>query len=200
MDYINRLKPSDRGDHSLKSGPRRPVETIQEKDFTAKAAPASRAQRTPRTPVRTAVVPKGCKLNVTTPKISGIYEELRVLQLAKHVHAIGVLLRVFLEMSVDDYLVSKAKSSLKYKHPKTNAFHDKTLRQKVDETIAHLVSLGAEKKDFLGVSKGLTGTNRPFSIDTLNAYIHNRFFTPVDTHLMRLGTTLNPFSRNYGLS
>jgi hypothetical protein len=46
-----------------------------------------------------------------------------------------------------------------------------------------LVSKGSAEKDFLGVTKGMTDPNHPFSIDTLHAYIHNRYFTPVDSHL-----------------
>jgi len=136
----------------------------------------------PRVGARTHVVPKNCQLNVTNAKIAGIYDELRKLLLSSHVHAIGVLLRVFLEMSVDEYLVKKAGSSLSV--IKNGHEHFKKLDAKVKEVIAHMVANGATEKDFKGVLAGMTDDHHPFSIDTLHAYIHNRFFTPTDTHLV----------------
>jgi hypothetical protein len=182
-DYVGRLKSSDRPNLSKKTGTASPVEVITDKDFAPKPA-ASKKPRAAKAPARTSVVPKACKLNVTTAKISGIYEELKILQLSKHVHSIGVLLRVFLEMSVDDYLETKAKISLQFKEPKSGRMIDKKLRDKVNETIAHMVANGAVEKDFKGLKDALTDAHNPFSIDTLHAYIHNRFFTPTDTHLV----------------
>ncbi len=121
---------------------------------------------------------------MTNAKIEGIYGELRMLQLSKHVHSIGVLLRVFLEMSVDDYLENKAGSTLTFKDPNSGRMLDKKLKDKVKETIAHMVAAGAVEKDFKGVTTALNDPLNPFSIDTLHAYIHNRFFTPTDTHLV----------------
>jgi hypothetical protein len=192
-EYIGKLKAADRPNLAEKTGTAVAVETMSEKDFLPVQVSMPRRPRGPRPSARHSIVPKGCGLNVSTPKIAGIYAELKSLQLSRHVHAIAVLLRVFLEMSVDEYLVTTAGSSLKFKHPKDGSFHDKTLRQKVEETVAHLVSQGADKKDFLGVTRGLTDVNHPFSIDTLHAYIHNRFFTPVDTHLTTAWDNAQPF-------
>ena len=107
MEYVSRLRPVDRADLTQRTGAPRPIEVIEAGDFTPKSTPQPRVPRTPRPVARRSVVLKGCRLNVTTPKIAGIYEELKILQLTSHVHAIGVLLRVFLEMSVDDYRSAK---------------------------------------------------------------------------------------------
>jgi len=129
-------------------------------------------------------VPKTCKLNIPNAKIEGIYNELRTLQLNKHVHAIGVLMRVFLEMSIDDYLESKAGSTITFKDSKSGRTLEKKLREKVKETIDHLVSQGTPEKEMKGVWVAANDPLHPFSIDTLHAYIHNRFFTPTDRQLM----------------
>jgi hypothetical protein len=181
--YVANFKTLDRPDLTQKSGTAQTIESISQKDFSIKGATTIRHARTHRTAPRTSIVPRSCKLNVTTPKISGIYDELRRLLLARHVHSIAVMLRVFLEMSVDEYLTKVAGLSLKFKHPKSGHDLDKTLKTKVKETIGHLVQNGADPKDFLGVTKGLSDPNHPFSIEDLHAYIHNRFFTPIDTHL-----------------
>ncbi|MEX2263485.1 MAG: hypothetical protein WD696_16120 [Bryobacteraceae bacterium] len=180
--YINEFKASDRPNLSLKTGKLKPVEKISQKDFTAKPAPAPKKPKQPKAGPRTTVVPKSCKLNITTAKIEKIYGELRILQLAKHVHAIGVLLRVFLEMSVDDYL-TKAGVPLTFQ-AKGGHTGDKKLAVKVEEAIDHMVANGATKKDFKGVLAGLKDDHHPFAIDTLHAYIHNRFFTPTEGNLV----------------
>jgi hypothetical protein len=107
------------------------------------------------------------------------------------VHAIGVLLRVFLEMSVDDYLVSKAGSKLTVH--KNGHDHEKKLVTKVQEAIDHMVTNGADRKDFKGVLTGLNDNHHPFSIDTLHAYIHNRFFTPTEGNLVTGWDNAQPF-------
>jgi hypothetical protein len=183
-EYISNLKTADRPNLSRKTGTLLPVEGITDKDFSAKSQARTKKARAARAAARTSIVPKSCKLNVTTAKIAGIYKELRTLQLARHVHAIGVLLRVFLEMSVDDYLENKAGVSLTYKDPKSGRAFDKSLKYKVNEAIAHMVANGASEKDFKGVTTAMSDTQNPFSIETLHAYIHNRFFTPLDTHLV----------------
>jgi len=85
-------------------------------------------------------------------------------------------------MSVDDYLENKAASGLTFKDPNSGRTLDKKLKKKVKETIAHLVANGEVEKDFKGVVTALNDPMNPFSIDTLHAYIHNRFVTPTDTH------------------
>jgi hypothetical protein len=182
-EYVSKMKPSDRPNFAAKSGTAQAVESIKDRDFNAKAVPSARKTRPPRPTARTHIVPKGCKLNVTVPKITGIYGELTTLVLSKHVHAIGVLLRVFLEMSIDEYLTKTAGSTLAFKDPKSGRMIDKKLKDKIKETIEHMVKNGADEKDFKGVKNALTDVHHPFSIETLHAYIHNRFFTPVDTHL-----------------
>jgi hypothetical protein len=67
------------------------------------------------------------------------------------------------------------------------------LKDKVKETIAHMVANGAVEKDFKGVTTALNDPINPFSIDTLHAYIHNRFFTPTDTHLVTGGDNAQRF-------
>ena len=182
-DYVAKFKSSDRPNLSSKTGTPLPIEGISERDFAASHQTVAKRSRVSRPSPRNAVIPKGCSLNVTTAKIAGIYDELKTLQLSKHKHAIAVLLRVFLELSVDEYLTKVAKIKLTYVN-NSGRPGDKTLKMKVKETIADLVSKGAPARDFIGVTTAMTDQNHPFSIDTLHAYIHNRYFTPVDSHLV----------------
>jgi hypothetical protein len=180
--YISKLKASERPDLSKKTGKQIAIDSIKERDFSAQHGPVSRRPKTARSKPRNTVVPRSCKLNIPTAKIEGIYKELQHLQL-KHVHAIGVLMRVFLEMSVDDYLENKAGSKLTFRDPNSGRNIDKKLREKVKETIDHMVATGTPDKELKGVWIAVNDPLNPFSIDTLHAYIHNRFFTPTDSHL-----------------
>ena len=181
--YIAKLKHTDRADFTKKTGTVIAVDEIKAKDFKSKATPPAKKGRTAKTPLRTTLVPKACKLNVTNAKIAGIYGELRTLQLSKHVHAIGVLLRCFVEMSVDEYLTNVARVPLYTVNPANSQRKDKYLKTKMKEAIDHMVANGATEKEFKGVRMAMNDQNNPFSIETLHAYIHDRFFTPIDTHL-----------------
>ncbi len=156
---------------------------MTDKDFVPRTLPTERKGRAVRIAPRTNVVPKTCRLNITNAKISGIYSELKTLQLGKHVHAIGVLLRVFLELSVDDYLKNKAGLLLSFKDPKSGREIHKKLKDKVKETITHMVANGADEKDFKGITTAINNPDDLVSVETLHAYIQNRFFSPTDTYL-----------------
>lgn len=179
-EYVGKLKAADRPDLGQKTGSVVSVDSMTERDFAPAPAAGSTKARTPRTAPRRTVIPKSCRLNVTNNKILEIYTELRRLQLSKNPHAIAVLLRVFLETSVDHYLKS---AGISLTFPTAVGNKDKSLRKKVEESIDHMVTNGAPRKDFLGVTKGLSDVNHPFSPDILHAYIHSGFYTPTERDL-----------------
>lgn len=180
LEYISALTAADSPNLSKKQGAPRPVEGFSEQDFAGKPKPKTKRVRAASKMPRTTVIPRSCRLNITNPKIEEIYNELRVLQLSKHPHAIAVLLRVFLETSVDDFL-TKAGKPLTF--PTPNGPKDKSLKKKVDEAITYMINNGAEKREFKAVSVALTNDNHPFSPELLHAYVHNRFFSPTERDL-----------------
>lgn len=180
IEYVSKLNSADTPNLSKKAGTPRPVEGFSEHDFSG--SPKGKTKKPkgrPKTP-RTTVIPRTSRLNITNPKIEEIYNELRVLQLFKHPHAIAVLLRVFLETSVDDYLT---KASIPLIISTAGGDRDKALRRKVEECIAHMTSSGANKKDFKGITTALGNSDHPFSPELLHAYVHNRFFSPTERDL-----------------
>jgi hypothetical protein len=157
-EYIARFKAPDRPNLSKRTGTFASIEGIKEEDFSPKPPPKAKKASSQKTPPQTTVVPKSCKLNVTNSKISEIYEELKLLKLATNRNAIAVLLRVFLETSVDHYLTQE---NILLTFPTPNGNKDKSLKKKVDETIADMVTKGATLKDFQGITKGLSDVNHP---------------------------------------
>ena len=133
-------------------------------------------------PPRVSVVAKPFRLRVSNAKCSEIYEELKSLLLTKHKHAISVLLRVFLEISVDHHLVSIG-SSTTFKDPKSGYVADKKLKAKIEESVNHFIAQGIPKREFDSILRALASKISPLSPDILHAYVHNRFATPVQGDL-----------------
>ena len=180
LDYVSRLSTADRPNLAKRTGTLRPVESFSEHDFASKPKSKTKKAKTSSKIPRTTAIPKSCRLNIANPKIEEIYTELRALQLSKYPHAIAVLLRVFLETSIDHYLT---KSGIPLTMATAGGERDKTLRKKVEECIAHIIAGGANKKDFKGISTALGSANHPFSPELLHAYVHNRFFSPTERDL-----------------
>ncbi len=180
IDYVSNLNAADSPNLSRKAGTPRRVEDFSEHDFSGSAKTKAKKGKVRSKSPRTTVIPKACRLNITNPKIEEIYTELRGLQLSRHPHAIAVLLRVFLETSVDHYLT---KTGIPVTTPTAGGDRDKTLRKKAEDCIAHLISGGANKKDFKGITTALGNNNHPFSPELLHAYVHNRFFSPTERDL-----------------
>ena len=63
---------------------------------------------------RGALVPKSLNLHISNPKINKIFEELKHVQVKTCPNASSVLLRVFLELSVDAYLEKFSKKQCYY--------------------------------------------------------------------------------------
>jgi len=149
-------------------------------DFESKRKPKQKSG-TRHAVVRKTLIPKGCNLRVTNTKISEIVKELRTLSLKDSPHAISVLFRVFLEQSVDDYLTRNSVSLSVPTGPGGTRF--KSLKDKVTESVGLMVGTGSPKKDLDGVSKGIADPNSPLCAETLNNYVHNRFYSPQESHL-----------------
>jgi hypothetical protein len=175
--YIQNFSATDRPDLS-NMGTVRAVENIHGSEFKSRPdlqPPAKR--RIPDPSERKTVVPSRLRLNVHDNKVAAIYNELKKLKIEDFPNAASVLLRVFLELSVDCYMDAHSKP-LRFKN-KQNKLIDKTLKQKVKEVVDHLVDVkGCDRRDFSGVMRALSVEHSPLYIDLLHAYLHNRFVTP----------------------
>lgn len=176
------LKGFPKGDTAslAKKVPERPVEAIQKAEFAkSDAKPTRRRQKTATE--RTQIVPKSCSINVTDNRIAEIYGELRTLRLTEARNAIAVLLRVFLEMSVDHFLESNG-GDLTIKRPGAPVRHKK-LDKKLTEVVAMLVSVGVPEAHFASVKRALSVDTSPMNIDLWHRYVHDRYATPSPAEL-----------------
>lgn len=174
--YIKTFGAADRPDLS-KIGTVRAIEDIHVGDFKSRPDQQLTKRRIPDPSERRTVVPPRLRLNVHDNKVAAILKELKKLKIEDFPNAVSVLLRVFLELSVDCYMDSYS-MQLRFKN-KQNKPVDKTLKQKVKEVVDYLVDVeGCDRRDFAGVTRALSVEHSPLYIDLLHSYLHNRFVTP----------------------
>lgn len=145
----------------------------------------------PKPQPRRTLIPRQCSLRVTTSKVAEIEKELRKLPLADYRHAISVLLRVFLELSVDHYLTANG-IGLQVVHSGGKKSW-KEMSQKVDEAVDHMIAGGIPRKDLDGIRNGINNKNSPLFKDTLHNYVHNRFYSPTEADLTTAWDNAQPF-------
>ncbi|MCZ7467307.1 hypothetical protein [Rhizobium rhizogenes] len=138
-----------------------------------------------------ALIPRTCVLRVTNTKVAEVTKELRGLPVKTYPHAISVLFRVFLELSVDEYL--KRHSINPMVTVTGGRVTDKKLAKKVEEAVQHMVSAGAPAKELSGITKALSDKHNPLHPDTLHAYVHNAFFSPTERDLTVSWDNAQPF-------
>ena len=191
--YINTFAKADTADLSKSSATFRAVENIVHSEFDPGTTKAAKKKSSRAAAPRLTIVPKSCRLNVTTAKISEIYEELRSLRLAKNPHAIAVLLRVFLETSTDHYMTSVASPKIPMKKPTPAGDKDKSLQVKIEESMNHMIAGGIAHKTFDGVRRGISNKNHPLSVDLLHSYVHNLFVSPTPRDLTVAWDSAQPY-------
>lgn len=175
LKYIREeLTKDDRPDLSKARKVERTFEQIPASDFAK--AKSTRRKQDPSD--RRYVVPKGCPVHVTDNRISEIYKELRsTLTLVDSPNAIAVLLRVFLELSVDHFLEAN-NISLERSNPSGGGTHYKSLQDKVREVVDLLVSMKVNRDNFNAVIRSLSDKSSALHPAMLHAYVHDRFETP----------------------
>ncbi|NTF69773.1 hypothetical protein [Rhizobium rhizogenes] len=155
---------------------------------SAASNPGSKKKSPSRGP---ALIPRTCVLRVTNTKVAEVTKELRTLPVKTYPHAISVLFRVFLELSVDEYL---KRHGINLTVTVTGGrVTDKKLAKKVEEAVQHMVSTGAPSKELTGITKALSDKHNPLHPDTLHAYVHNAFFSPTERDLTVSWDNAQPF-------
>lgn len=129
---------------------------------------AKKPKPTPSTDEQPNLIPKGFKLQLPSGKINDIYVELKRMDIVGHRLAISVLFRVFLELSLDEYI----------KHHSLPVPTDK-LRVRLQHVKTHLINSGvAQVKELKAVQVALGVQDSLVSPDTLHSYVHSKWMNP----------------------
>lgn len=131
------------------------------------------------------LIPGHISISIKNQRINQVYIELRKLEIDKFPNAISVLFRVFLELSLDEYIDTNKLDSVNS--------NDK-LNKKVQECLNHLKLKGLISKDLAKpVNVCVSDTNSIFSINTFNSYVHNKHMYPDPTQLKNAWNQLEGF-------
>lgn len=176
--YLNKLE-----DEGILPGPN---QTIAKDDDTkaspklAKAKPTAR----PAPSVRSTLIPQkdfGLAWPGRLQRHHQIWEELQFhLDLRKHPNAISVLLRVLIELALENYIKEAAVS-----------VHDNDkLAMRLEKIGLHLQAAGKIDSKQMDVIRKFKQGDKLVSADTLNRYVHSPNFAPSPEHLMSMWDSL----------
>lgn len=122
---------------------------------------------------RKKLIPTTCVLRIPDKKINTIYYELKKLDVNEYKCSVSILMRVFLELSVDSYLD---------RHKIVR--HDEYLVKRFQKVIDFLKDNSILNKDELKpLNIMISNKHDLFSTNTLNAYVHNKYLIPEPINL-----------------
>jgi hypothetical protein len=132
-------------------------------------------------PARRHLIPRSFKLAIGHPRINAIYHELLSLSLERYPNGVSVMMRVFIELSVDHF-ASRQRISLK--RPSAKGPVEMTLRQKLTTVAKFMEQTGVcTRHELAGVRALASSTHHVLSVDSLNAYVHNKDYHPTASEL-----------------
>jgi len=153
------------------------------------AAGAESVPVRPIPPYRVSIMPRNFKLRIPQTRINQIYHELQKLNTEIFLNSSAVMLRVFVEFSVDDYAKRRGISlSVSPKGPKVekelSEARDLSLRQKLIIVADYVEKKGVcTREELHGVRTLISSHTHILSVKTLNAYVHNPNYNPTASEL-----------------
>lgn len=149
----------------------------------------SSRQKPPPPPVpRSTVVPHSCRLNIPALRTNLIYHELLRLDLSSYINSCAVMLRVFLELSVDHYIEREKLLS-------DAAMKSTNLSKKLHTAAADLRAKGKISLLLQEAIDDIGDRSKVLAISavTFNAYVHNPYKHPQADDLRSAWDELQPF-------
>ncbi|MDI3319497.1 hypothetical protein [Pinibacter soli] len=123
---------------------------------------------------RKTLIPRDCVMTINDNRLNSIYRELKNLEVDEFVNATAVLFRVFIELSVDHLIATKKGKVFQGIKKMT------PLKEKVEKSIKYFEDSHLIEDDKLkAINVAIQNNHSIFSIDTFNAYIHNRHISPI---------------------
>jgi hypothetical protein len=135
----------------------------------------AKGKTTPSTADQTTLIAKAFRLELPSGKINDIFTEMKSLDVARYRHAVSILLRVFIESSLDAYI---AKHGIKLpldKQGKTNI----ELRVRLAAVNAHVRSTSLmTHQELKPIDVAMSDKNSLLAPNTLHAYVHSPWMNP----------------------
>lgn len=139
----------------------------------------------PKSTSRKYLIPKSCNIKINHSRINNIYNELRSISVDTHPNACSVLLRVFVELTLDRYYAVVNQNSL---------MEQKKLKEKFRVVVEQLKEKGLLNKHQINVLNKIFGHSESVcSIETWNTYVHNPSMNPSATDLKTTWDNIEEF-------
>lgn len=180
--YIETFKPTEVADKTkLASSTWELVSPNQPSSKNKPKKPAS----LPLSTARENIIPRDCIMKISNIRINKIYLELKGLNVDVYENAAAILLRVFIEQSVDAFIDE-------YKLPKVNK--DNKLRVKIEAVAKYLEGNSLlNKYELKPIRTAASNPHSILSVDTFNAYVHNRHLAPIPNDLKTAWDNMQKF-------
>jgi hypothetical protein len=152
------------------------------------STPTKRPSKRPKPTIRSSVIPRDSKVNPTPPRINAIYNELLQLNVDQYPNACAVLLRVFVELSVD-HEIAQAKlmtEAQRLKAPLAKRMKDVATHLEQNKRIGTQIRKAIEK---IANTQAVIAA----STTTFNQYVHNPYVHPKPSELRTAWDELQPF-------
>ena len=125
---------------------------------------------------RCKLVPDHVVLDIDDVRISKVFKELKCMWLKNFPNAVAVLLRVFVELSVDCFI---ERNNLLPEGKLTSSSTRESLAMKIEKSVNKLEDMGKINSDFAkGILDEMNDKNSSLGIDTMNSFVHNYHFSP----------------------
>ncbi|MDR6153869.1 hypothetical protein QF021_001958 [Acidovorax delafieldii] len=151
----------------------------------ANAEGVAKAISKPTSRLRTTLIPPSFIASINSPRINDIYRDLKRINVHTHPNACAVLLRVLIELSVDELIESKA-VPVETQAPKRSS---PTLADKINASVQWmrdnrmLTKQAAEGVRKHGGNDSDVVNSPTASVTTLHAFMHNRYASPLPSEL-----------------
>jgi hypothetical protein len=131
------------------------------------------------------LIPGRVQIRINNPRINQVYKELKKMDVSQLPNAVAVLFRVFIEISMDEYIEKNNLTSVN-----TNS----QLNKKVQACLEDLKSKKLLSQDYIKpVNVSISDKDSMLSINTFNSYVHNKHMFPDSLQLKNSWNQLEGF-------
>lgn len=185
IKYVDAFASDDLPDLTKASDKSRPIDQESPNPRT------KRNRHSPKPRTRATLIPHNLVLNIPQHRIEAIATELRSLNVDKYPNAAAVMMRVFIELSLDHFL----ENTVGWPSQQVDGSY---LAQKLSASANYFDQNGTMSKQELAPVKKAAGgqTLLAASVKTMNGYVHNRYFSAIASELRTAWDDLQAFMTN----